>query len=58
MAKYYEFEVIVRHVVSVAASDEVEAEEQAWEAFLDDQDYWEDVDLYLLYSEDDGDGYE
>lgn len=50
MAKEYEVEVTVRHVVFVVADDAEEAEELAYDAFIDDEDRWDDVDTVIIYA--------
>jgi hypothetical protein len=44
----YEIEVVVHHVVFVEANSLDEAEELAIDAFLDDSNMWDEVDMDVL----------
>lgn len=46
--KEYEIEVRVLHIIYVIANSREEAEELAYDTFMDEEDMWDDVDYDFL----------
>lgn len=51
MTKRYEIEIRVMHVVEVEADSIEEAEELAYDQFMDEENNWDEVDYDFIYEE-------
>ena len=50
--KSYEINIHISHVVYVEADSLDEAEEYAYDQFIDEQDMWDMVDMDVIHEED------